>query len=282
MWHDRLLPYPLLSKTTADYPLAGFNCQVKRSVLSNGQTINLTLEHQLSCNSIQRLIEKGQADYAAQIVCTRTYKREMYPATGKKTQYLSLPAGDFAHEIVTTPYIIATREIEEFTSQDHAAEIRELKPGGFHLDQGAILAVADSIRITIKETSAQSVIDLVGNQDTPQGQYRIDLKSDRIKVYVSPQDKLLLERIRNQKHDHPGRASLTTTFYLNAITEALHNLEEYAESAWAEAMRAALERNQLTTKSGIVRENAYQYAQIILESPLGKLLNVLTNSPDEA
>ena len=48
MWHQRLLPYPLLSKTTDDYPLSGFGCQVRNSVLSNGEVINLALEYQLN------------------------------------------------------------------------------------------------------------------------------------------------------------------------------------------------------------------------------------------
>ena len=280
MWHQRLLPYPLLSRSTDDYPLSGFNCQVNKSVLSNGETINLTLDYQLNCQSIQTLIDQQQADYAVQTTCSRTYKREMYPAQQKRVQYLALPAKDYAHEIITTPYIVATKEIHGFTSRDHATEIRELKPEGFHLQGGSILAVADSIRITIKETSPQSVIDLVTSSITPQGQYEIDLASDRIKIYLSPEDKLVLERIRSQKHDHPGKTALTTTFYLNAVTEALHCIEEYPETTWAEAIRTALERHHLNTSTKALQNNAARYAQIILEAPLGKLLNVLSTQAE--
>ena len=123
----------------------------------------------------------------------------------KTLQYLTLPAGDYANEIIATPYVVATEPIYGFTSADHAAEIRELKPEGFDLPRGAILAVANSIRIVIAETSPHSVIDLVANAGTRSGHYDLDLTNDRIKLYVNPADKLLLERFRSQQPDQLGR-----------------------------------------------------------------------------
>ena len=225
MWHQRLLPYPLLSKTTNDYPLSGFNCQVRNSALSNGEVINLALEYQLNCESLQSLIEQRQADYAVQTTCVRTYNRQLHTAQQDRRQYLSLPADDYAHEIIATPYVVATEPVQGFTSPDHAAEIRELKPDGFDLPRGAILAVSDSIRVTISETSLHSAIDLVANTDTNRGHYDLDLTTDRIKLYVNPMDKLLLERIRSQQPDQAGHTALTAAFYLNAITQAIHQIE---------------------------------------------------------
>ena len=280
MWHQRLLPFPLLSKTTNDYPLSGFNCQVRSSALSNGEIINLALEYQLNCESLQSLIELRQADYAVQTTCVRTYNRQLYPAQQDRFQYLSLLAEDYAHEIIATPYVVATEPVQGFTSPDHAAEIRELKPDGFDLPRGAILAVSDSIRVAISETSLHSVIDLVANTDNNRGHYDIDLTTDRIKLYVNPTDKLLLERIRNQQPDQTGRAALTAAFYLNAITQALHQMDEYPESGWAQAIRVALERHQIDADNETIRRNAPWYAQVILEAPLGRLLAGLTDATD--
>ena len=280
MWHQRLLPYPLLSKTTNDYPLSGFNCQVRNSALSNGEIINLALEYQLNCESLQSLIEQRQADYAVQTTCVRTYNRQLHPAQQDMLQYLSLPAEDYAHEIIATPYVVATEPVQGFISPDHAAEIRELKPDGFDLPRGAILAVSDSIRVAISETSLHSAIDLVANTDTNRGHYDIDLTTDRIKLYVNPTDKLLLERIRNQQPDQAGRTALTATFYLNAITQAIHQMDEFPESGWAQAIRVALERHQIDADNETIRRNAPWYAQVILEAPLGRLLAGLTDATD--
>ena len=280
MWHQRLLPYPLLSKTTDDYPLSGFSCQVRDSVLSNGEVVNLALEYRLNCESLQTLIKRRQADYAVQTTCVRTYNRDLHTARQNNLQYLTLPAEDYAHEIIATPYIVATEPIYGFTSADHAAEIRELKPEGFDLPRGSILAVANSIRIVIAETSPQSVMDLVANVGTPSGHYDLDLTTDRIKLYVNPVDKLLLERFRNQKPDQLGRTMLATAFYLNAITQALHQMDEYPESGWAHAIRIALERHRIDADRETIRLHAPQYAQVILEAPLGRLLMGLADATD--
>ena len=278
MWHQRLLPYPLLSKTTDDYPLSGFSCQVQKSVLSNGKEINLTLEYRLNCESLQSLIMRRQADYAVQTACVRTYNRELHTAGQHNLQYLSLPAGDYAHEIIATPYIVATEPIHGFASKDHAAEIRELKPDGFDLARGSILAVADSIRINVSETIPNAAMDIAANADVPRGHYDLDLTTDRINLYVNPEDKLLLERLRSQRPGELGRATLSTTFYLNAITQALHQMREYPDSGWAQSIRIALERHKIADDDETIRRNATKYAQIILEAPLGQLLVSLTDA----
>lgn len=281
MWHQRLLPYPILSKTTGDYPLSGFTCRVQKSVLSNGTEINLELEYRLNCDSLQLLVASRQADYAVQTACVRTYNRELHTAGQQNIQYLTLPAGDYAHEIIATPYIVATESIHGFTSKEHAAEIAELKPDGFDLTRGSILAVADSIRIIVSETNSDSVMDLAADVAVPRGHYDIDLTNDRINLYVNPADKLLLERLRSQRAGGFGRAALSTAFYLNAITQALHRMHEYPESKWAQSIRIALERHKLDADHETIRRNAPKYAQVILEAPFGQLLIGLTNTPDE-
>ena len=280
MWHQRLLPYPLLSSTTDDYPLSGFTCQVQDSVLSNGETINLVLEYQLNCESLQSLIECCQADYALQTACVRTYSRELHIASQKNPQFIRLQAGDYAHEIIATPYVVAIEPIFNFISAEHANEIRELKPDGFDLPRGSILAVADSMRIGISTTSLHSAIDLVANTNVPRGHYDLNLTTNRIKLYVNPTDKLLLERIRNQRPNRLGQTTLTTTLYLNAITQALHEMHEHPNSGWAQAIRIALERHNIDTDTEAIRRNAPRYAQIILEAPLGRLLVSLTDETD--
>ena len=280
MWHQRLLPYPLLSKSTDDYPLSGFSCRVRKSVLSNGEVINLALEYQLNCESVDSLVRLGKADFAVQTSCVRTYNRELHTAGQNNLQYLTLTASDYSHEIVATPYIVATKPIHGFTSKDHATEIRELKPDGFDLPRGSILAVADSIRIVIADTSLHSAIDLVSNSATSRGHYDLDLTTDRIKIHVSPADKLVLERLRNQKAYQVGRTTLTAALYLNAITQALHRMHEYPESGWAQVLGIALERQQIHDDDEGIRRNAPKYAQAILEAPLGRLLVSLTDGTD--
>lgn len=280
MWRHRLLPYPLLSNATDDYPLSGFTCQVRKSVLSNGEFVDLALEYRLNCESLESLIGLRQADFAVQTACVRTYSRDLHMAGHNSLHFLKLPVDDYADDFTVTPYIVATEPIKGFATAEHNSEIRELKPEGFDLERGAILAVTDSVRIIIAETNPNSVIDLVANSSTPAGRYELDLTTDRIKLYVNPVDKLTLERFRSQRPEKPERAALVTALYLNVITQALHQLHEYPESAWAQSINLALERHSINTDPAGIRHSAPQYAQTILEAPLGRLLVSLTNVTD--
>ena len=215
-----------------------------------------------------------------QTACVRTYNRELHTAGQNNLQYLRLPASDYSHEIIATPYIVATKPIHGLISEDHATEIQELKPDGFDLPRGSILAVSDSIRIVIADTSLHSAIDLVPDSTTPRGHYDLDLTTDRIKIHVNPADKLLFERFRNQKAYQIGRTTLTATLYLNAITQALHQMHEYPESKWAQVLGVALERQHINDDYEGLRRNAPRYAQAILEAPLGRLLVSLTDGTD--
>ncbi len=277
MWRQRLLPYPLLSDDTDDYPQSGFSCQVRNSVLSNGEVINLTLEYLLNSETLQSLIGQGGADYAVQTTCVRTYSRELHLSGQNRQHYLSLPAENYADEIVVTPYIITVKPVSDFQAPEHNPEIRELKPEGFDLPRGAILAVAASKRVIIKETNASSVIDLVPNPATKPGLYELDFNSDRIKIYVNPVDKITLERVRSQTHSKMGQAALISAFYLNVVTQALHCYQDYPESLWSQAIQSALERYKIDHDAESIRRNAPHYAQIILEAPIGRLLTSVTN-----
>ena len=57
-------------------------------------------------------------------------------------------------------------------------------------------------------------------------------------------------------------------------------MDEYPESGWAEAIRTALERHRIDADHATIRRHAPQYAQIILEAPLGRLLAGLTDSTE--
>lgn len=278
MWRHRLMPYPLLTKDNDDYPQSGFVCQVRSSVLSNGDTINLTLEYLLNSDTLRALIEEEQADYAVQTACVRTYSRDLHLSSHNQQHFLALPAEQYSEEVVLTPYIIATRKLTAFAAPEHNPEFRELKPEGFDIPNGSILAVADSKRVIIKETSPHSVIDLVPNPETRPGRYELDFSSDRIKIYVSPADKSAFERVRRQSGEPAGQNALMATLYLNVVTQALHHLPEYPETAWARAIQTALERHKIVADADAIRRNAPHYAQTILESPMGRLLNSIANA----
>ena len=275
-WNSRLLSHPLLSPWTEDYLGGAFESEVPRSVISNGVSLTLVILYRLSSSVLLDLIEAGKADYAALVACSNTFNREIVLSGRQELHELTLDAGDYAKRIVITPYVVATQGIPHFASDEHDEEIRELNPRGFNLPTGSILAVGDSTRVELEQGSPFSVIDLVPNLGTEEGTFDVDLNSDRVKIYLHPEDKGYVERFRKQAFEGAGQVSLYPSIYLHAVAEALRNLSEYPETDWAHTMQDALTRLDVAIDPDDLRVNSLKYAQKLMARPVGRLLAVLT------
>ena len=273
-WNDRLLPHPLLAPWTDDYTDAAFTAQVPHAVLNNGEQINLTVKYHLTSSALRQLVSEGKAQYVGLIACAKTFKRNSF-ATAQEDELYILDAADYAEELKLTPYVTATHPIEGFIAPEHNDEIRQLKPDGFDILLGSILAVGNSIDVTLEEGgSPYSVIDLVADPTVSAGIFKVEFDDNRLKVHMEPSDKGRTEALRNGQNSRE-MAILFPSIYLHAITEALRKLHEYPDSRWAQTMQKALERNNIDADLEELQINALNYAQILMEKPVGTLLTAL-------
>ena len=282
MWNDRMLPYPLLAPWTDDYGDATFLATVPHVVLNNGESINLTIKYHLTSKSLRELVSKGEAQYVGLIVCAKTFSRDTY-ATSQEDDLQILDASHYTGEVKLTPYIAATQRIDGFTSGEHAEEIRSIKPEGFDIPPGSILAVGDSTDITLEEGgSPYSVIDLVADRNVPKGSFKVALDDNRIKIHVAPDDKNRLEALRQQQERKTEmQAVFSPAVYLHAVTESLRNLSGYSDKHWAHTMRRALERHNITVEDDELADNALTYAQTLMENPIGTLLTAFVGKEED-
>ena len=281
MWNDRVLPHPLLAPWTDDYGDAEFIVTVPHAVLNNGKQINLTIKYHLTSQLLQQSVSKGVAQYVGLLTCSKTFSRDTF-VSDQADDVQVLEAGNYANEIQLTPYVIATQHIEGFTSNELAEEFREIKPDGFSIPRGSILAVGDSTTITLEEGgSPYSVIDLVPDSTVENGSFVVDLDDNRIKIYVNPEDKKRIEAFRKRGEGSREMAVLFPALYLHAVTEALRGLEENPDRHWAQTMRAALERQGITDDQEGLKSRALRHAQKLMEMPMGTLLTAFGSGEEE-
>ena len=282
MWNDRLLPHPLLTPWTDDYGDAEFKVNVPHAVLNNGKQINLTIKYHLTSEHLRGVIAEGSAHYVGLLACPRTFSRDAVSATIEDDLYV-LDAGEYADEIRLTPYVIATKRIEGFNSDEFAEEFKVVKPGGFNIQPGSILAVGDSLTIALEEGgSPHSVIDLVPDDKVERGSFTVNLDDNRIKIHVDPEDKKKIEAFRQRGQGSREMAVLFPAVYLHAVTEALRNLDEYPDTHWASTMRKALERHGIIEDDPeILRYKALKHAQKLMEMPMGTLLKAFDSGEEE-
>ena len=278
-WNYRLLPHPLLAPWTDDYGDATFVGTVPHAVLNNGKDINLTIKYHLTSQALRELIAKEAAQYVGLVSSPKTFNRNAY-TTNQEDDIQILDASDYAQALRFIPYVVATRRIEGFISEEHNEEIRYIKPNGFSIPPGSILAVGDSTAITLEEGgSPYSVIDLVSHDSVPSGLVELSFDDNRIKINLAPEDKKRVEALRGHGELSTNMAVLFPAIYLHAVTEALRNLaaEDYSDKQWTRTMRQALERHNITVDDEEVRNHALQYAQMLMEKPVGTLLTALGN-----
>ena len=281
MWNDRLLPHPLLAPWTDDYGDAEFVVNVPHAVLNNGKQINLTIKYHLTSEHLRGVIAEGSAHYVGLLACPRTFSRDAVPATIEDDLYV-LDAGDYADEIRLTPYVIATKRIEGFNSDEFAEEFKVVKPGGFSIQPGSILAVGDSMTIALEEGgSPHSVIDLVPDDKVERGSFTVNLDDNRIKIHVEPEDKKKIEAFRQRGQGSQEMAVLFPAIYLHAVTEALRNLDDYPDKHWASTMRKALERHGIEDDLEELECRALMHAQKLMEMPMGTLLKAFGSGEEE-
>ena len=279
-WNDRLLPHPLLAPWTDDYPECTFTAQVPHAVINNGRQINLTVKYHLTSHSLAQLISEGKAQYVSLISCAKTFNRDSH-SSNQEDGLLILEAKDYSEDLKLTPYIVAKDSMDNFTSEDLADEIIRIKPTGFEIPAGSILAVGDSTEVELEEGGSPfSVVDLVEDGRIDAGTFKVDLDYNRIKIHMAPADKNRIETLRQHGEQSLEMAVLFPSIYLHAIAEALRNLSHYSERRWTRTISKAMERHNVTNDEEELKINALWHAQTLMEKPVGTLMKALSREED--
>ena len=283
-WNKRYIPYPLLAPWTDDY-IEGveFGATIPHSTRDDKGNLNLTIQYELTSEYLKNLIETDLAKYASVIECNRTFSRlSQSPSERESEDIFVEQSSGFSDSLSLVPYVVATRRLPNFLSDEHVEEIRFINPEGFHIAPWSMLARGAEQRVELDSNSnPNSVIDLVGREEVEEGAFNIDLNENRIKIYVSHHDFPAIEAFRNNKTSiDPERAALVPALYMQAVVEALRNLNGYEDRRWHQTVVKALEEKQIDVEGEELRENALKYAQSLMSNPLGTMLRSFQRGED--
>ena len=283
-WNKRYIPYPLLAPWTNDYDEEiEFGVEIPHSTRDNCDNLNITIRYKLNSECIKELIACRKAKYLAIIECNRTFRRlALSPSSNENEDVFVESAAEFSDSLHLVPYIVSTCELDGFLSTEHAVEIRSLNPQGFRIGPWSMLARGAEQRIELNSNSnPNSVIDLVGTDDIEDGAFNIDLNENRIKIYVSHKTYPIIAAFRNNKTAiEPERAALVPSLYMYAIVDALRNLSDHEDRLWFDTVRNALDKNDIAVDDEELRDNAIKYAQMLMENPIGTMLQSFQHEED--
>ena len=280
-WNNRVLTYPLLAPWTDDYTGGEFKLVTQHAIMRGGTSVELSVQFHLASDYLLEMVELGEARFALEVSCTKTFARKTEFLDSSDT--ICLPASDYAEEIILSPYLVSMSSRDSFISVEHTGEWRDYSPQGFLVPEYGILAAGNAVKVTIENIGVNSVIDLVGNANVETGTFLIELDDEHIKIHVSVADKEKLEAIRNRRiSGDAGYTGLFSSVYLSAVAEGLRCFDEYPSYRWSFAMRKALEQ---VCEGNVDYESVavapLKYAQMILRQPLGVFLDAALNVAEE-
>ena len=167
------------------------------------------------------------------------------------------------------PFIIAVTDIQAFSSDDWIDEVKRMLPQGTDLPSGAILAIGEQTTFDVNTAADQeSYIEITPAESVRPSQYRIDLGGERVVIYINPNDKSAIDRIRA---NDDTLQSLFPSMYQRAIEEAIrqHQRDDHAGKRWAVRIVEKLAEHHLDVQDPETLEaNSLEYAQQVMENPL--------------
>ena len=267
------IPHPVLQHGGGDYqngtvfraPITGM-----RHLPREGK-IALALQYELNDQALTEMIQRGDAQYLTRTDCPTTHTREAR-ITSLVSHPIELEEFRYSGRVEVKPFIVTTRPLEGFRSENWNHWLQSILPGGVDVPAGSILAIAQpkSFR-TEKTPEYQSCIELVGTPDVPEGQWRIRTDTDLVVIRVNAQDKPKIDRMRQ---DDAARGGLWPSIYLNAIETAIRRYKDALPEGkrWARSIGKKLEEHEFDTSPEALEENCQEYAQTIMGNPLGQIL----------
>jgi hypothetical protein len=264
---SKAFPYPVLRPYSNDYIDADFQATVDFAV--DTDSVSVIVSFALSSNEIAETIRSGKAEYIVIISCRDTYFQSVLKSK-ENIINSTFEKGSLKGEVTVNPYIVVTKQINSFVSQDINPEFGL---GPFKFDEGDILAQDDAqIFYLDKELfkPITSVFDLVKKEDLIDGLWTISFDQDHIQIQVSPKMK---ESIDSARNDSRNRVVLVNSIYFAAIMQAIQKIKEerdtYENRKWAQVFLS--QAHNMNIDFDRDNKEAYYIAEMLLREPLKRL-----------
>ena len=237
------IPHPVLRHGGKDYqPDTAFRAPiVGMKHLPKDRKIALAIQYELNDPALLELIRTGEAQYLTRTDCPTTHTREAH-AGSRDSHPIELDDSRYSGKVEVRPFIITTRALEGFQSENWNPWLKSILPSGVDVPTGTILAIAQAKSFSTERTpECQSCMELVGTSDVPEGQWRIRTDGDMIMIRINAQDKPKIDRMRQ---DDATQGGLWPSVYLNAIETAIRRYQDALPEGkrWARAIERSLRR----------------------------------------
>ena len=268
--------YPVLRSAVDDYVRSEFQSSIHLEILEDKTTIILNYEILISVPEIIELINLKKAKVIIYTHCRDTWFGEIHDASELSGNFLlnkNLIEG--ATEFST--FVIAAENLKKYRSLKFHPEYQDIT---FDIEQNQIIAIADPLTEHITrdmQRNAAGLFDYAYNQNLSQGEWKVILTENRLKIQANENQ---IRYFRRGENTPQGRAVLLNAVFLPALIQVISNFQdepdEYLDFGWAASIQAKIDR--LSKKN----MDALGIAQELLKVPATLLNRNMKWNYDEA
>lgn len=268
---NKTFPHPVLRRETDDYVGRQFQAVRVFSVNDDYAPV-LSVNFTISEEQIKDLIGKNEATYVVEVSCPTTFVRRVFYTTEQQATF-QLNKGDLYRRVVIDAFVICTRKIGQYSSENFNHEFGE--GVSFDLLPGDVLATAETEAYywdTESVKPLRSVFSLVANDEIEKGIFEVDTSEDVVRVLMHPEDKAEFEKARHSvEHGH-----FRVFAFFSMVTETLQQMKYFEASGdkdrrWYRSIESKLKGKELSPDKG----DPFMLAQELLRKPLGLALKSL-------
>lgn len=242
----KVWPHPVLRPPVYgdDYLRAEFEVDIDVARVSDGLAVNVEADFKMSDPDLLRLTRKGSAKYVLVVRSPRTHHRESIKSIDSHMAK-RFASGDLSGKVEFSPFLVATKKIEQFRANGWHADFNGLK---FDIEVGSVLAidVPKAYWIdTADESPIGSIFEHISRPSIQDGTWAIVADNDRIGIVMSKKDsdKYLLarEKVNNQAEGYYLMNGLYFPALLQVLSIADNNPQIYENYRWFTSLNNRLE-----------------------------------------
>ena len=237
-------------------------------------------EFDLGCDTLEKAIEAGHAQYLIQVTCVRTAYREIFPAATQAVDF-AIPEYELRDTFALAPFIVAKTRFD-LTSDEFSPTFKGMT---FKVPPGAVLGVApvaefvaDKIFDDLKNISA--IFEVIKQHDKHSEAVEYELTRDKIAIALPHK---VYDEYRIFRARPPYRQMFVCSLVLPGLSEALVALgPEESEGGDSLRWRRVLWRRLKELKKlDVNKDETFKLAQELLEWPFGRAVQAMRIAESE-
>jgi len=266
---SRSYPHPVLGNRD-DVPNAAFQAVIEMT--SDREFVYIEAEVASSCDTLNSMIDKGDAEFVLHVECSNTMFRQAY-SFSDISHRVSIPATELNGAVEVNVFAQALRRISPYTVPEAHSDYGDT---AFDIRKGDILAVAEGRIFDVESHfdsfkpvgSIMQISESSLNGDIP---LNIHFNADKIVIFLSKKD---FADYKVLKFTENVLGPLTTSIVFPVLIEALHLLKQVDSHnglddnrRWVRILTRRLNDLNLNDK------HPFEQAQFLLELPIRRALS---------